>query len=142
MTTADPVHNLNSAFEAAEQEYGVPAMLDARHVAEEPNELAVMTYVSSLYHVLNEQKAPQKIADFQSEVYLIQMAEDCPDKCLQYLKKCLADNGLMVSLHEFTDKDHGPTYLKVQATFEDLCVEVSMLIYTVYEMFFYAFFFP
>jgi len=127
LTNADPVHNLNSAFEVAENEYGVPAMLDARHVAEEPDELAVMTYLSTLYHVLNEQKSPQTEGDFQSEVYLIQIAEDCPEKCLQYLKKCLEDHRFIVSLHELADKDHGPTYLKVQATFQDLCVEAESL---------------
>lgn len=124
LTRSDPLYNLNLAFDIAEKYFNVPKMLDANDMLNEikPDECAVMTYVSSLYHAFNDNIGN----DFQSETYIIEMAESCPEKCLLYLKKCLSEGGLVVEMYHVSD-DNNPSYMTVQATFTDLCIEAEEL---------------
>lgn len=128
----EPIHNLNLAFDLAEKHFGVPKMLDAKDIIEKPNDLAVMTYISSFYHALvkdeeqvdEEQGSANKDqSEFLSETYLIEIAESCPPSCMAYLQKSLEQSNLVVSLHELKN-DHGPTYITVQTSFEELCIQV------------------
>ena len=124
----DPIHNLNLAFDLAEQHFGVPKMLDANDMLEKPNDLAVMTYISSFYHAISENtkkvdKENVGNEEFLSETYLIEFAESCPSHCMKYLLKSLEESNLVVKLHELKS-DHGPMYISVQATFEELCIQV------------------
>jgi len=116
----DPLYNLNFAFELAENFLGVPKMLDPKDM-EKPDEKAVMTYIATLYLALND-NSKEKM-NFESETYLIEMAEDCPNGCLEYLEQCLKISGLSVDVHEMPANE-GPTYLTIQASFDDLCREV------------------
>ncbi|CAG5102525.1 Oidioi.mRNA.OKI2018_I69.chr1.g341.t1.cds [Oikopleura dioica] len=52
----DPFTNLNLAFDIAEKHLDIPKMLDAEYLVNnpKPDERAVMTYLSSLYHCFNE----------------------------------------------------------------------------------------
>ena len=129
----EPIHNLNLAFDLAEKHFGVPKMLDAKDMIEKPNDLAIMTYISSFYHALvkNEGKSNEEQSTvnkdqtgFVSETYLIEIAESCPLSCMTYLQKSLEQNKLVVTLHELKN-DHGPTYLSVQTSFEELCIQVN-----------------
>lgn len=130
LTKIDPLYNLNLAFDVAENELGVPRMIDPEHLVnqEKPDERIVMTYVSSLYHALAESSSYTANVcsdhdDFSSETYLIEIAENCPGAAQDYLIKCLKDSNLHVELSNFSHGD-GPTFLSVRATFEDLCKEV------------------
>ena len=87
----EPIHNLNLAFDLAEKHFGVPKMLDAKDMIEKPNDLAIMTYISSFYHALvkNEGKSNEEQSTvnkdqtgFVSETYLIEIAESCPPSCM------------------------------------------------------------
>lgn len=136
LTKADPSYNLNYAFDAAEKHLGVPRMVDPEDLMyqEKPDECIVMTYVSSLYHALSETSVNNQsqnnhgksLHEFCSETYLIEIAESCPKKVLNYLIRCLKDANLHIEFSNFSHGD-GPTFLTVQATFEDLCKEVSFL---------------
>uniref|UniRef100_A0A0N5AEH5 Alpha-actinin, sarcomeric n=1 Tax=Syphacia muris TaxID=451379 RepID=A0A0N5AEH5_9BILA len=52
LSKADPIHNLNLAFEIAEKHLDIPRMLDAEDLvySQKPDEKSVMTYVSCFYH--------------------------------------------------------------------------------------------
>ena len=121
----EPIHILNLAFELAEKYFGVPRMLDANDMIEKPNDLAVMTYISSFYHALAERgnNIKKDETKFVSETYLIEIAESCPSSCMAYLQKCLEESNLVATLHE-SKNDHGPTYIAVQTSFEELCIQV------------------
>ena len=116
----NPLHNLNVAFELAEDVFGVPKLLDPNDMAK-PDEKAVMTYIATLYLALNDDSQEKK--DFESETYLIEMAEDCPEGCLNYLEQCLKIGGLFVDVHKMPASE-GPTYITIRASFDDLCHEV------------------
>ncbi|KAL7059515.1 hypothetical protein AAHC03_013256 [Spirometra sp. Aus1] len=63
MTPNEPIKNLRIAFQTAEQCFDVPQLLDPQDVnVERPDERSVMTYVSSLYHVLNKKRNQDKNA--------------------------------------------------------------------------------
>ena len=141
LTKIDPLYNLNLAFDVAEKQLGVPRMIDPEHLIhqEKPDERIVMTYVSSLYHALvksslyhalvesspNMESECKDHDDFCNETFLIEIAENCPKEAQDYLIKCLKHANLHVELSNFSHGD-GPTFLSVQATFEDLCKEVRL----------------
>ena len=47
---ANPVGNMNKAFQVAEEKLGIIRLLDPEDVAKAPDEKSIMTYVSYLYH--------------------------------------------------------------------------------------------
>lgn len=57
--------NLQLAFDAAEKHWGVPKILDAHDVAQHPDEKSVMTYVSELYHGV--QQPPKNLPEVDEE---------------------------------------------------------------------------
>lgn len=61
MTKANPVENLNSAFDIAEREFGVPQFLEAKDlIVEQPEEKSIMTYVGALCLAMNRMKSNEK----------------------------------------------------------------------------------
>jgi len=60
----DPMHNLNYAFDVAEEHLDIPKMLDAEDMVNEikPDERAVMTYVSCYYHAFSSSQQAETAA--------------------------------------------------------------------------------
>ncbi|XP_072024969.1 spectrin beta chain-like isoform X3 [Amphiura filiformis] len=57
LTKANPVHNLNNAFNVAEQTLGLTKLLDPEDVCvERPDERSIITYVVTYYHYFSKMK--------------------------------------------------------------------------------------
>lgn len=57
----DHIGNLNNAFDVAQQELGIPRLLDAEDIdTNKPDEKSVMTYVASYYHTFARMKSEMK----------------------------------------------------------------------------------
>jgi len=58
LTKADPLTNLQTAFDVMEKEYDIPQLLDAQDIVEmpKPDEMSVMAYVSLYYHAFQSGK--------------------------------------------------------------------------------------
>eukprot|EP01094_Clydonella_sp_ATCC50884_P006559 TRINITY_DN15781_c1_g1_i1.p2 TRINITY_DN15781_c1_g1~~TRINITY_DN15781_c1_g1_i1.p2 ORF type:complete len:637 (-),score=283.53 TRINITY_DN15781_c1_g1_i1:149-2020(-) len=56
LTAEDPLHNLNLAFDVAEEHLDVPKLLDAEDIVgmARPDERSIMTYVAALYSVFSK----------------------------------------------------------------------------------------
>uniref|UniRef100_A0A8D0W6X8 F-actin cross-linking protein n=1 Tax=Sus scrofa TaxID=9823 RepID=A0A8D0W6X8_PIG len=68
----DPLTNLNTAFDVAEEYLDIPKMLDAEDIVgtARPDEKAIMTYVSSFYHAFSgAQKVPGAPCSFLAHLY-------------------------------------------------------------------------
>ncbi|XP_067941733.1 spectrin beta chain-like isoform X2 [Watersipora subatra] len=58
LTKANPIANLNNAFNTAEDKLGIASLLDAEDVnVELPDEKSIITYVVTYYHYFNKMKA-------------------------------------------------------------------------------------
>jgi len=58
LTKANPVHNLNNAFNIAEREFGLAKLLDAEDVdTDNPDDKSIITYVVTYYHYFSKLKA-------------------------------------------------------------------------------------
>jgi len=58
LTKANPVHNLNNAFNIAEREFGLAKLLDPEDVdTDNPDDKSIITYVVTYYHYFSKLKA-------------------------------------------------------------------------------------
>lgn len=58
LSKSNAIHNLNNAFTAAEQNFGLTRLLDAEDVyVESPDEKSIITYVVTYYHYFSKMKA-------------------------------------------------------------------------------------
>jgi len=57
LSKSNAIYNLNNAFNTAEQNFGIPKLLDAEDVfVESPDEKSIITYVASYYHYFSKMK--------------------------------------------------------------------------------------
>jgi len=58
LNKANPVSNLNNAFNVADEKLGIAPLLDAEDInVELPDEKSIITYVVTYYHYFNKMKA-------------------------------------------------------------------------------------
>ena len=80
------------------------------------HDFSTAAHVTFFYLINNKMEE-----DFQSPIYLIEIAETCPESSLEYLKTCLVSSKLIIADEKFT----GHRVLSVKCTFSDLCNQVS-----------------
>uniref|UniRef100_A0A8D1C3K1 F-actin cross-linking protein n=1 Tax=Sus scrofa TaxID=9823 RepID=A0A8D1C3K1_PIG len=82
----DPLTNLNTAFDVAEEYLDIPKMLDAEDIVgtARPDEKAIMTYVSSFYHAFSgAQKVPGAPCSFLAHVL------PCSPQLLEWIRRTI-----------------------------------------------------
>ncbi|XP_031572680.1 alpha-actinin-like protein 1 [Actinia tenebrosa] len=60
LSKEEPRKNLELAFAVAERELGIPPLVDVTDVAETPEELSILTYVSLFYHKFKDQETGEQ----------------------------------------------------------------------------------
>lgn len=63
----DAIGNLNNAFDVAERELGVPRLLDAIDIANNPDEKSVIVYVARLRQALADREEKLKLDELKAE---------------------------------------------------------------------------
>lgn len=71
MTKANPVYNLNNAFNIAEREFGLAKLLDPEDVdTDNPDDKSIITYVVTYYHYFSKLKA-ETVQGKSLDIYLV-----------------------------------------------------------------------
>lgn len=92
------IDNLNHAFDVAENDLGIPRLLDAEDIdTAKPDEKSVLTYVASYYHTFarmkNEMKGGRRIANIMTQIMTVDKAktnyETLASELLDWIKETI-----------------------------------------------------
>lgn len=141
LTKDNPIENLNTAFDVAEQHLDIPRMLDPEDMVNsaKPDERSVMTYVSAYYHAFSGAQQAETAANRickvlkvnQENERLMEEYERLASDLLEWIKKTTpwlenrtTDNtlpGTQHKLDEFRDyrRKHKPPKLEDKARLEN-----------------------
>jgi actinin alpha len=121
----DPAGNLQLAFDVAEKQLGLPALLDVADIVDsvKPDERSIMTYVAQFYHLFSSNKKQEvagrrvgKLVDLTSQIeQMKQDYEDFASKFVEWAKQkqpAFADRASDDTLEDFQSKQSDMTTYK------------------------------
>jgi uncharacterized protein YukE len=115
LTKDNALHNLNLAFDVAEQHLAVPKILDAADIIDtaKPDERSIMTYIAQLYNVFSNMSqvevAGKKVKNFLNFMSQIQSMSNDYEKRVRALHKEIDDKA-----NSFSHAQDGDTYASVK----------------------------
>jgi len=115
----NPAQNLELAFSIAENQLGIPRLLDIEDILNvpRPDERSVMTYVSEYFHCFaslgNKEMAARRVQKFALfNKTMEQLEQDYEQKTQQLL------NWIFATVEKLNDRNFGETIQEAQAAFE------------------------